>query len=84
MQELNLTMRRIISWATGVWIRCVVALQGESALRFLSGVLTIYFAFWVESPSRLRRRSGPWRIAIASRIGTFLGTGTGLSEAAPP
>jgi hypothetical protein len=41
---------RVQSWAKrGFADHLVIALQGESALRFLSGLLTIFLAFYVES-----------------------------------
>ena len=43
-------LRRIQQWARhGFDHHLVIALQGESVLRMLSGMLTIYLAFYVEA-----------------------------------
>jgi predicted MFS family arabinose efflux permease len=78
-QEPVPTLRKIVAWANhGMDPMVVVSLQGEAALRFLSGVLTIYFAFWVESAYHGLDAAGALGgIALASGVGTFLGTGIG-------
>jgi MFS family permease len=46
------TLHRLIGWARrGFAPHLVVALQGEASLRLLSGFLSIYLAFYVESTS---------------------------------
>jgi MFS family permease len=70
---------RLVAWASrGFDPHLVVALQGESALRLLSGLLTIYLAFYVESTQH------GWQAALelglvigAAGVGNFLGTAIG-------
>ncbi|HET6876960.1 MAG TPA: MFS transporter [Jatrophihabitans sp.] len=72
-------LRRLVQWAgKGFEPHVVVALQGESALRLLSGMLTIYLAFYVESTSH------GWAAAVAlggvigaAGAGNFTGTAIG-------
>ncbi|SDI97037.1 Predicted arabinose efflux permease, MFS family [Frankineae bacterium MT45] len=71
--------QRLMRWASrGMAPQVVTSLQGESALRFLSGLLTIYLAFYIESTSTgfdaVVALSG---IAIGTGAGNFLGTGIG-------
>jgi MFS family permease len=71
--------QRLLEWARrGFSPPVVVALQGESTLRWLSGFLTLFLAFYVESVSH------GWQavvslggIGVASGVGTFAGTGLG-------
>jgi predicted MFS family arabinose efflux permease len=70
---------RLVAWASrGFDPHLVIALQGESALRLLSGMLTIYLAFYVESTQH------GWEAALelglvigAAGVGNFLGTAIG-------
>jgi hypothetical protein len=49
-------LHRLLGWARrGFAAHLVVALQAEAAQRWLSGFLTIYLAFYVETTSQLRR-----------------------------
>ncbi|SOD70436.1 MFS transporter [Jatrophihabitans sp. GAS493] len=71
--------QRLMRWASrGMQPQVVTSLQGESALRFLSGLLTIYLAFYIESTSEgfdaVLALGG---IAVGTGAGNFLGTGIG-------
>ena len=78
---------RIQAWARrGFDPHVVIALQGESALRLLSGLLTIYLAFYVESTQHGFQAALQLAIVIgAAGVGNFLGTaiGTRLRLATP-
>jgi hypothetical protein len=80
-------MSRIRSWARrGFDQHVVIALQGESALRLLSGLLTIYLAFYVESTSHgLEAALDLGAVIGAAGVGNFSGTaiGTKLRMARP-
>jgi MFS family permease len=71
--------RRIRSWARrGFDEHLVAALQGEAVLRLLSGLLTIYLAFYVEStahgfPAALQLGA----VVVAAGAGNFTGTAIG-------
>ncbi|MEP6598496.1 MAG: MFS transporter [Actinomycetota bacterium] len=72
-------LRRILDWARrGFLPQVVTSLQGESTLRFFSGFLTIFLAFYVESMSRgwtaVLELGG---VAVAAGVGNFVGTGIG-------
>jgi hypothetical protein len=70
---------RVRNWASrGFDSHLIVALQGESVLRLLSGLLTIYLAFYIESTAH------GWTAALqlgavvaAAGAGNFTGTGLG-------
>jgi hypothetical protein len=72
-------LERLRIWATrGFADHLVMALQGESVLRFLSGLLTIFLAFYVEATAH------GWRAALelgavigAAGLGNITGTGVG-------
>jgi MFS family permease len=72
-------LRWLLTWASrGFDLPVVGALQGASALRWLSGFLTMFVAFYVESTSH------GWRavvslgaLGLATGVGNFLGTGVG-------
>jgi len=70
---------RLVSWAgRGFPPHLVVAMQGQSALRLLSGMLTIYLAFYVESTSH--GLTGVLQLGLvigAAGVGNFLGTAIG-------
>jgi MFS family permease len=72
-------MSRLKSWARkGFDPHLVIALQGESVLRMLSGLLTIYLAFYVESTSH--GLTGALELAGvvgAAGVGNFAGTAIG-------
>ena len=78
-QEKVPSFTRLIQWASkGFEPHVVVAMQGESGLRLLSGMLTIYLAFYVESTSH------GWGAAVAlagvigaAGAGNFAGTAIG-------
>ncbi|MGN6605704.1 MAG: MFS transporter [Jatrophihabitans sp.] len=72
-------LTRLQSWARrGFDDHLVIALQGESALRLLSGLLTIYLAFYVESTQHgltgVLQLGG---VVGAAGVGNFLGTAIG-------
>ena len=64
----------------------MIALQGESALRLLSGLLTIYLAFYVESTAHgLEAAVQLGAVIGAAGVGNFSGTAIGIeAEAAAP
>jgi hypothetical protein len=72
-------MSRIQSWARrGFDPYLVVALQGESVLRLLSGLLTIYLAFYVESTRHGLSAALFLALIIgAAGAGNFAGTAIG-------
>jgi MFS family permease len=72
-------MARIRSWARrGFDQHVVIALQGESALRLLSGLLTIYLAFYVESTAHgLAAALDLGAVIGAAGFGNFSGTAIG-------
>jgi MFS family permease len=80
-------LSRIRSWARrGFDEHVVIALQGESALRLLSGLLTIYLAFYVESTAHgLEAALDLGAVIGAAGLGNFSGTaiGTKLKMARP-
>jgi len=71
--------RRLLEWARrGFTPPVVVALQGESTMRWLSGFLTLFLAFYIESTSH------GWQavvslggVGVATGVGNFSGTGLG-------
>jgi MFS family permease len=71
--------QRLLEWARrGFSPPVVVALQGESTLRWLSGFLTLFLAFYVESVSHgWQAVASLGGIGVASGVGTFSGTGLG-------
>jgi hypothetical protein len=76
-------MGRLLSWARrGFQPHVVVALQGESVLRMLSGLLTIYLAFYVESTAH--GVTGALELSAmigAAGVGNFVGTAIGTRAA---
>jgi Ca2+/Na+ antiporter len=80
-------LRRLISWARrGFDDHLVTALQGEAALRLLSGMLTIYLAFYVESTAHgLTAAIQLGGVIVAAGAGNALGNvvGTKLRPARP-
>jgi len=80
-------MSRLNSWARrGFDPHLVVALQGESVLRLVSGLLTIYLAFYVESTQHGAKAAFELALIIgAAGVGNFIGTaiGTRLKMAKP-
>ena len=78
-QEKVPPLHRIHGWARrGFEPHLVIALQGESVLRLLSGLLTIYLAFYVESTSH--GLTGVVELAGVvggAGAGNFLGTAIG-------
>jgi LPXTG-motif cell wall-anchored protein len=73
------TMSRLHGWARrGFDPHVVIALQGESALRLLSGMLTIYLAFYVESTKHGLTAALELGLVIgAAGAGNFVGTAIG-------
>jgi Major Facilitator Superfamily len=78
-QERVPTMNRIHAWARkGFDPHLVVALQGESVLRLLSGLLTIYLAFYVESTQHGLKAALELALVVgAAGVGNFVGTAIG-------
>jgi hypothetical protein len=72
-------MIRLRTWAKkGFPEHLVIALQGESVLRFLSGLLTIFLAFYVESTAHgIRAAVELGGVIGAAGIGNFAGTAMG-------
>lgn len=72
-------MSRLQTWAKrGFDPHLVVALQGESALRLLSGLLTIYLAFYIESTRHGLEAAVELAFVIgAAAAGNLLGTAIG-------
>jgi hypothetical protein len=86
-QEPVPPLARLRGWAKrGFDEHVVIALQGESALRLLSGLLTIYLAFYVESTAHgLDAAIQLGAVVAAAGAGNFSGTaiGTKLKMARP-
>ena len=78
-QERVAPLSRIRSWARrGFDQHVVIALQGESAMRLLSGLLTIYLAFYVESTVHgLEAALDLGAVIGAAGVGNFTGTAIG-------
>jgi MFS family permease len=80
-------LTRIRSWAKrGFADHLITALQGESVLRFLSGLLTIFLAFYVEATAHaVTAALQLGAVVAAAGIGNFAGTavGTRLKLAKP-
>jgi hypothetical protein len=78
-QERVPPMGRLQTWAKrGFDPHLVVALQGESALRLLSGLLTIFLAFYIESTHHGVKAAVELALVIgAAGAGNFLGTAIG-------
>jgi MFS family permease len=72
-------LTRLLEWARrGYAPHLVVALQGESALRLLSGLLAIYLAFYVESTSHgFAAAAALGGVVGAAGVGNFVGTALG-------
>ena len=72
-------MRRLRSWAKrGFEQHLLVALQGEAMLRLLSGLLTIYLAFYIESTQHGFTAAAQLALIIgAAGAGNFAGTAIG-------
>jgi MFS family permease len=78
-QERVPPMHRIQSWARrGFAPNLVIAMQGESVLRLLSGLLTIYLAFFVESTQHGLDAAFELALVVgAAGAGNFAGTAIG-------
>jgi MFS family permease len=72
-------LQRLQTWAgRGYEPRVIAALQGETVLRFLAGLLTIYLAFFVESTVHgVQAASQLGAVIGAAGIGNFTGTAIG-------
>jgi len=72
-------MLRLQGWAKRGFVEhMVVALQGESVLRFLSGLLTIFLAFYIETTAHgLDAALQLGAVVAAAGLGTFSGTAVG-------
>ena len=56
----------------------IIALEGESALRFLTGLLTIFLAFYIESTRHgFDAAAALGAVLGAAGVGNFLGTAAG-------
>ncbi|HZC72913.1 MAG TPA: MFS transporter [Jatrophihabitans sp.] len=86
-QERVPPLSRLQTWAKrGFDPHLVVALQGESALRLLAGLLTIYLAFYIESTQHGVKGIVELAFVVgAAGAGNFVGTaiGTRLSMTRP-
>lgn len=71
--------RRLRSWATrGFTPPVLLGMQGESTLRWLSGFLTLFLAFYIESVSHgWHAAANLGAMGAAAGVGNFLGTGVG-------
>ena len=84
-QDRVAPLARIQGWAKrGFDDHLVIALQGESALRLLSGLLTIYLAFFVESTAHgLQAAIQLGAVVGAAGAGNFSGTAIGTKLKLP-
>jgi hypothetical protein len=71
--------RRLLEWARrGFTAPVILALQGESTLRWLSGFLTLFLAFYIEATSHgWKALASLGGIGVATGVGNFCGTGLG-------
>jgi MFS family permease len=71
--------RRLLNWARrGFSQPAILALQGESTLRWLSGFITIFLAFYIESVSHgWQAVASLGAMGAATGVGNFAGTGIG-------
>jgi MFS family permease len=78
-------LSRIQGWAKrGFGEHLITALQGESVLRFLSGLLTIFLAFYVESTAHgVTAALQLGAIIAAAGVGNFAGTAVGTKLRLP-
>ncbi|MGH8959955.1 MAG: MFS transporter [Jatrophihabitantaceae bacterium] len=78
-------LARLHGWASrGFDPHIITALQGESVLRLLSGMLTIYLAFYVESTAHgLEAAVQLGGVVVAAGAGNFLGTAVGTKVKLP-
>ncbi|MBV9823292.1 MAG: MFS transporter, partial [Actinobacteria bacterium] len=80
-------LNRLLEWSRrGFDPPVIVAMQGESALRWLAGFLTMFLAFYIESVSHgLQAVASLGALGAASGVGNFAGTaiGTRLRLARP-
>lgn len=70
---------RLLEWSRrGFAPPVIVALQGESTLRWLAGFLTMFLVFYIESVSHgWQAVASLGALGAASGFGTFVGTGIG-------
>ncbi len=73
------TIHRIREWSgRGFTPHVVVALEGESVLRFMNGLLTIFMAFYIESTRHGWDAAAALGLVLgAAGLGNFLGTAAG-------
>jgi hypothetical protein len=78
-------LTRIQSWAKrGFADHLVTALQGESVLRFLSGLLTVFMAFYIESTAHgVTAAVQLGALIAAAGLGNFGGTAIGTQLKLP-
>jgi MFS family permease len=71
--------RRLLAWASRGFSQTVVlAMQGECTLRWLSGFITLFLAFYIESTSHgWQAVASLGAMGGAMGVGNFLGTGIG-------
>jgi hypothetical protein len=71
--------RRLGNWATrGFTAPVLLGMQGEATLRWLSGFLTLFLAFYIESVSHgWQAAANLGAFGVATGIGNFIGTGIG-------
>ncbi len=72
-------LKRLAEWSRrGFDPPVIVALQGESTLRWLAGFLTLFLAFYIESVSHgWQAVASLGALGAVSGVGNFLGTGIG-------
>jgi MFS transporter len=76
---LTALARRLGNWATrGFTPPVLLGLQGESTLRWLSGFLTLFLAFYIQSVSHgWQAVASLGAMGVATAAGNFIGTGIG-------
>ena len=73
------TLHRIRSWVSrGFGQQVITSMQGESALRWAAGFLTMFLAFYIEKTSHgVQAASSLGAIGAAVAVGNLIGTGAG-------
>ncbi|MGX7677797.1 MFS transporter [Jatrophihabitans sp. DSM 45814] len=73
------SVQRLLAWSRrGFTQPVILALQGESTLRWLSGFITLFLAFYIEATSHgWEAVASLGAMGGATGVGNFLGTGIG-------
>jgi hypothetical protein len=73
------SIRAVRQWAQrGLPPQVITSLQGEATLRFLSGLLTVFLAFYIETTSHgFTAALALGGLAVAAGLGNFVGTAAG-------